>query len=1276
MRFIENGPAIPDELLTARDEGRVVFFCGAGVSRAYADLPDFFGLADKVVQRLRVPADNAACKILNEAQEISMRTGVNGLISADRIFGLLERDFLVRDIEFAVAKALQPNPSVDLTAHRLLLDLATTPEGKVRLVTTNFDRLFDDCDARLQVWQPPRLPDPSLNHEMDGIIYLHGCANKDYSGSEGDGFILTSSNFGRAYLAEGWATSFFREIIERYIVVFVGYAAEDPPVQYLLEALNKKERQLKRVYAFQAGETSEATARWNHKGVEAISYAEDNRHHALWETLEAWSVRAKSPDAWYQSVIDLAKRGPENLQAYQRGQVAHIISTLQGVRKFSEGDSPPSAEWLCVFDPNRRYAKPGHAGWIGNQGPFVDPFDLYGLDSDSVPGKILPEDYITKRDVPENAWNAFVANRLDRQSLHDDRFSSIWNQTPWLPPRLNQLGFWISKIADQPTTVWWAAKQNGLHKNIQQQIKWQLEHSQKDIPLTIHKAWGYLFESWERNIHVIRNDWYELETRIKKFGWDSGIVRKYAEIYRPYLKSNESFWRGYKPQENNMDFRLNDLLHLNVEYPDIPRNITVPDEWLAVTIRELRKNLELALLLETEIGGYALQIRSSIVPDDGKKHDHYERTHGLSACIIQFTSLFERLIKLDITKAHQEFATWPVDDDSIFSRLRIWAGGLSELVTAEGFGQIIMELTDNAFWDSYQQRDLLLVLAKRWKDLQLDAQKEIEVRLLNGREKYPDEVEDEYKERNAGGILNRITWLENNGCHFSFDVQTETKKLLTCVPWWKPEYATEAIRSMEGQGGFVRTDTGHSSLIHEPLSSVLTKSLELSGRTEEFLVEKAPFSGLSVEHPVRAFSALTDAARRNEYPEWAWRTFLNSEARKKDQPKFSALIAERIARCPDNSITDFIHPATYWLLKASDQLAPKYPISFKKLLLKLTNVLRSQPMKGKTSIMRGNKERDWVTEAINAPVGNIAKALFYDPRTNGLTAGGGFHPEWITHVEALLALDGELHRHAMVIFSHNLNWFYAIDPNWTEAHLLAVLEGNAQYDKEAFWAGFFGCSSVPNQNLYTRIKPELLAVAKINREGKLNYSQVLNGILLAGWGSINEKTQHRIITNDEMHDVLLHSDVDFLSNILWQLNHWSNTGAEEENKPWADLLPEFLRDVWPRQKSVKIAAISSSLCNLAFSNPNRFPELVETILPLLTAIDGNHLMLPNLGNSKDTIIDLYPRETLSLLYTVLPAKVETWPWGIEKIIQRISEADASLNLDERLIELKRKWNSR
>ena len=105
------------------------------------------------------------------------RTGVAGLISADRIFGLLERDFLDRDIESAVAKALKPKPDVDLSAHQILLQLATTPSRKVRLVTTNFDRLFNDCDSKIPYSQPPRLPDPSRQDEFDGIIYLHGRAN-------------------------------------------------------------------------------------------------------------------------------------------------------------------------------------------------------------------------------------------------------------------------------------------------------------------------------------------------------------------------------------------------------------------------------------------------------------------------------------------------------------------------------------------------------------------------------------------------------------------------------------------------------------------------------------------------------------------------------------------------------------------------------------------------------------------------------------------------------------------------------------------------------------------------------------------------------------------------------------------------------------------------------------------------------------------------------------------------------------------------------------------
>lgn len=126
LRFIANGPSIPDELLLARDQGRVVFFCGSGISRAKAKLPDFFELAEAVIKALGVPADDPTMKIIAQAKVLGDLTGVDGLISADRIFGLLERDFLSRDIQKAVARALTTKGIPDLAAHHTLLRLATT----------------------------------------------------------------------------------------------------------------------------------------------------------------------------------------------------------------------------------------------------------------------------------------------------------------------------------------------------------------------------------------------------------------------------------------------------------------------------------------------------------------------------------------------------------------------------------------------------------------------------------------------------------------------------------------------------------------------------------------------------------------------------------------------------------------------------------------------------------------------------------------------------------------------------------------------------------------------------------------------------------------------------------------------------------------------------------------------------------------------------------------------------------------------------------------------
>jgi hypothetical protein len=1281
LRFHADGPSIPDDLLLARDQGRVVFFCGAGVSIARAHLPDFFGLAEKVVAKLRVDQNSPARKLIKEAQEIDRRVGVSGVISADRVFGILEREFPSREIEEAVASALIPPPNCDLSAHNILLDLATTPDGCVQLVTTNFDRLFDDCGRHLPTWEPPKLPDPLRPNDVNGIVYLHGRSTPEYSGAEGDGFVLSSSEFGRAYLSDGWATSFIREVLGKYVVVFIGYTADDPPVQYLLEALRSASGPLENAYAFQAGDHDDAAARWRHKGVAAISYNADNGHAALWQSLEAWSERARDPEAWYARVIDASKSGPAALQPHERGQVAHVVSTYEGVKKFCAGENPPPAEWLCVFDRHRRFAKPGHSGWFRHKGPYVDPFDLYGLDSDFPPSKLDPEDYYAKREAPSDAWDAFALNRRDRSQLRDENLAGLrghWGRHfPLLVPRLGQLGVWLAKVCDQPSAVWWAAHQLSLHQGIQELISWELERSNRAIYPYIRQAWRSLFEAWNYIEDDFHADWYALQAAIQKEGWNSALVRRLGDFLRPRLSVEPDFWSGPKPPSS--DARIEDavrVMRMDVKYPKAHEEVIVPDEWCAAVVRVLRQNLEIALSLETEIGGYGLSDITPIVPEDATQdNDSYRRTDGLSAAVIRFSELFSQLLARNKLAAKLEFSAWPIDDDTIFARLRIWAAGRRSIVSDDEFGSFIESLSDAAFWSSYHQRDLLLVLAERWKKLNSMSRKSIERRLLKGPKRWRREKTAAFENRRAWSILSRVHWLTNSGCKFSSGIRNQLKLCSEGAPDWKPEYGEKAARSLEGRAGFVETDTNHDALTHTPLSSLLRRAKELSGQSEEFLVEKDPFAGLAAERPVLALSALTHAARQGDFPEWAWRRFLNSEARKDDEPRFARLIAERLASYPDAQIATIIHPVSDWLCGTSAKLNSSCLSTFDRALRKLIDVLREHPSDGRSDIVRGSKKPDWTMEAINSPTGKIAESLFNDPRKNNLGLGQGFAREWLFHVESLLALPDDLRRHTLVILFHNLNWFYAIDPKWTDVHLLPVLQSGETDDRDAAWSGFLWGARTPDRKLYMRLKDDMLEFAANPLPARRSYSEIIAGMILAGWGTFNDETGERCISDEEMHRLLLKADDEFRSRILWQARRWSCEEKENGHEKWAGQLLKLLQ-IWPRQISARSPATSARLCELAFSSRDQFPTVAELVLPLLTKIEHNHLTLPQLRESGDSIVDRYPKQALALLHAVLSDNAMEWPYGVQRTLQRIGEADSTLNRDDRLIALKRRWDAR
>lgn len=496
MRFIAHGPDLPDELLTARDAGQVLFFCGAGVSQAEAHLPNFAALAGKVLSSLGSALDSPARRLFNASQDFEKLTGLTGVVATDRIFGLLEQEFYPEEVRQAVAAALVPPEGHGLGAHRVLLDLSRDAAGVVRLITTNFDRLFEDCDPELASFNPPHLPDPRRPKDFRGIIHIHGRVDANYERACDDEFVLSSADFGRAYLADGWATRYIQTLLQRFKIVFVGYSADDPPVQYLLEALSRSDEPQNDLYAFQAGSIDQAAAQWKHKGVQPIPYESANGHAALWETLRAWAARARDVDAWHESVIDMAAVGPAALRPHERGIVVHLAATRDGARRLAGKGIPLPAEWLSVFDPRRRYASPGPNDPNADTSERVDPFDALGLDSDRPPPPADPDDHFTRREAPNDAWDLFASTDADRERLPSEATGRLRgadaSTSSKLPPRLWHLGSYLVRVAHQPAAVWWAAHQASLHPDIVGQLEWALRHHADRLSPNLLKSWRML----------------------------------------------------------------------------------------------------------------------------------------------------------------------------------------------------------------------------------------------------------------------------------------------------------------------------------------------------------------------------------------------------------------------------------------------------------------------------------------------------------------------------------------------------------------------------------------------------------------------------------------------------------------------------------------------------------------------------------------------------------------------------------------------------------------
>ena len=581
-------------------------------------------------------------------------------------------------------------------------------------------------------------------------------------------------------------------------------------------------------------------------------------------------------------------------------------------------------------------------------------------------------------------------------------------------------------------------------------------------------------------------------------------------------------------------------------------------------------------------------------------------------------------------------------------------------------------ISRHAFWNSSHQRDLLHTLKARWAEMPDATKQTIEKRILQGYEKREWEKQNEYIKRRDGRSLQRLDWLKNNGCFLSAATEKEMARLKKANPEYTSEYAKSADRSLEGRGGLVRTDTEHSALLELPLADILPRAEEKMGKSDSVLTEHDPFAGLCETRPARAFAALRYEVKQGNHRPWAWRNFLQNEKRKDDPDRLKNIIAESLVRLPDKATVEIMSASANWLLSASKKL-PTFGIPiFEQLTKRLIKLLHDNHASEDFVMKSSYTNRDWGTEALNRPAGYIAQALFHDPRKNGLKTGQTFPREWLNLVESVLNLPDDQGRYALLFFTHNLHWFYYVDPQWTHDNLLQPLFDGNPDTTEAWWAGYsWGVRQSPAPDLFAKIKPYLLARVLDKDIEKRSSDNIMIQLTLLNWMP-NDKDKERI-TDEEFHNILLYAGDNFRVRALWEIDSFCEKDA---NPPyWKNKRLHLLEKVWPLERRVKTAQTTARLIDLAFDDERAFPRLAKAILPLLGEITQGHMSLPY-GEDKNSIIDKHSEAVLAILYKVLSESANQWPYKIEDTLDRIATADPELTRDPRFKELQRRWAAR
>ncbi|WP_316896821.1 SIR2 family protein [Pseudodesulfovibrio indicus] len=1224
--FIPNGPVIPEEVIQAHEEDRLVFFCGAGVSM-YAGLPGFRGLVADVFKQ---------CGVIPNAQT---QTAINAS-QLDRALLYLENESQPGLMRKGVKKQLciHKDPH-ELKTHQAILSLAKSKRTKkTRLVTTNFDTFFEQASTEdLHIHSASALPSPKARL-WDSVVYLHGRLSERRD-PDCSNLILTSSDFGRAYLSEAWAARFVVELFREFTVLFVGYSLGDPVMSYLVDALAAhEESHFNKPYIMACYDNETVTKEalrdaWSLRNINAIPYLgrfeeDEYPHIMLHETLREWAEFDKKGLTGRKAIVREGIELPFSGDKKRALQVHWALCDDLTARAFAEADPAPHISWLNALEEAEEEASKQQLARKEIIGPLFDHRGVTELSESSRQLVIWLVGQLEKKELCR--WVARKGGLLHPEFI-DRIVVELDNKKP-----------------AAPFLRFWEIIGNG--------------HIIRDVPW---RDSAYLF-SLDKLAGASPDDWILIKNIL-------GMLKPCIAVQPTNITLYRQLFNEAPPDKVE---RLSELANFEptIIEPDIYHWFKpgqVSEKLLVAISHALTTSLEEADLLGdlAELGGARLGPYSKLVSIEDHEQNKYldEWDKLVLLCRDSFEAAITKDLQLGKSLSSRWVSIWESRDSQIFARLSLYAASKNKNVGVRKILKLLKKAPKSNLWDLGLTREACQFIRARSSSLTPQQLRLLTTFIAAGppRSSYSDTYDDQdFIDSSCRRTKRFLSKLIQGGIGADKLAELDARANDHDLQLDMPATDRDEFLTWHTDAEFIPQRKSDEFLEFSPEQFVETVFNPPSPDKDPFFSAEDHLLYLGEKGALVKVREVASLLIAMDKASLCSKLFVGLSRREESEDQQEAIELLHSHESIDLILSETPHVIARWLEKVTDTVG----VYNERVYWDLWDACWAASPAEDDSELK-NLENDPLTTAINTSGGVLCSALQKQLAKIELVAGGGFPQYLQERFELCSRGDSSSSVFAVADMASRLRWLHAISPAWAKESLISKMAPDTPYSR-AYWKCFLFGLSV-SKTLIADLQPYLYSVF-IHAS---DYSERNLYSLLA----ILVVYEPEVLSDDQYNQILNSWEASVLARVV---DHLRRILRSSENGPeliWTESVRPWLSKNWPGARNSRNSETIKSFTRLLLSTKAEFPSAYEKAeeMILLGKIDEprHSTAIYEMASPIEGVDypSVYPETTLALLYRVIePGRNfhQNQIHRLSSILDKIVAANPDLTTDEKMISLR------